>query len=198
MYEHLNFERTREMLARQTTRLSQMLFCNSDQSRPVRVFDGTYCYIQKSRNYEFQKETFSDQKKRNFIRVMVCVSTDGTINSVMGPFKATTNDAQVLDAIVRDSNPLDKLMPGNVILLDRGFRDCVPLLRARGFNVQMPALLQRSENKQQLTTIKANRSRLVTANCYCVETRNGHIKTIFKIFQKEWNPRDIDCEFVRL
>lgn len=43
----------------------------------------------------------------------------------------------------------------------------------------------------QLPTSEANRSRLVTANRYGVESRNGHVKTIFKIFQNEWNPAEL-------
>lgn len=74
---------------------------------------------------------------------------------------------------------------GDVILVDRGFRDCVKYLEEKGFAVRTPASLPKGQN--QLPTKEANESRLVTAKRYGVETRNGHIKTIFKIFQKEWN-----------
>lgn len=123
---------------------------------------------------------------------MVCVTTDGTINFVLGPYEATMNDAKVLESILTNSHALDNLIPGDVLLLDRGFRDYVQFLRDRCFDVRMPALLQRSESRKQLTVAEANRSRFVTVNRYGVETRNKHIKTIFKIFQKEWNPRDVN------
>lgn len=189
VYQNVNFQLTREKLAERSTVLSQMLFCNGDSSRPVLVIDGTYVYIQKSTNYEVQRKSYSGQKKRNFVRVMNCVTTDGTIIFVLGPYQATSNDAQVMRSIVESSNALDNLIAGDVLLLDRGFRDCVDILIAKGFDVKMPALLQRSQNKQQLTTQEANKSRFVTANRYGVKTRNGHIKTIFKIFQREWNPQ---------
>lgn len=188
VYRHVNVVRSREEMARLTTKLSQMLFCNGDSTRPVVILDGTYIYIQKSTNFEIQKLSFSNQKKRNFIRVMMCVTTDGTILFALGPFPATQNDANVLKTIVASSNALDNLIAGDIVLLDRGFRDCVHLLKSQGFDVRIPALLQRSQNKKQLTTQEANRSRFVTANRYGVETRNGHIKTMFKIFQHEWNP----------
>lgn len=44
----------------------------------------------------------------------------------------------------------------------------------------------KSQGNIQFTTQQANESRLVTANRYGVETRNGHFKTIFKIFGNVW------------
>ncbi|XP_031622768.1 uncharacterized protein LOC116340428 [Contarinia nasturtii] len=188
VYQNVNCLLSREELAKYTTFLSQMLFCHGDINRPVLILDGTYVYIQKSTNYEVQKQSYSNQKKRNFVRIMNCVTTDGTILFVLGPYPASSNDAKVLQSIIQSTNALDNLNADDVLLLDRGFRDCVNLLKEKGFDVQMPALLQRSSNKKQLTTSEANRSRFVTANRYGVETRNGHIKTIFKLFQHEWNP----------
>lgn len=180
---------SRQKLANHTTFLSQMIFCNSDVSKPVLIMDGTYVYVQKSSNFEIQKQTYSDQKKRNFVRIMNCVTTDGYIVFTLGPYPAVKNDAQIMQSILENYNALDNLNAGDVILLDRGFRDCVHLLTNKGFDVRTPAFLQRSQNKQQFTTSEANQSRFVTANRYGVETRNGHVKTIFKIFQKEWNPQ---------
>lgn len=60
-------------------------------------------------------------------------------------------------------------------------------LEEKGIDVKMPALLQKSESKSQLSTKDANRSRLVTAIRFVVEARNGHLKTIFKIFDKTWS-----------
>lgn len=91
----------------------------------------------------------------------------------------------MLESIFENTNAFDNLLAGDVFIVDRGFRDCINFLKRKGFNVQSPASLK--ENQKQLTTMEANQSRLVTANRYGVETRNGHFKTIFKIFQKEWN-----------
>lgn len=184
VYRYVNCLLSREELAERTTMFSQMLFCNGDTSRPVLILDGTYVYIQKSTNFEMQKQSYSDQKKRNFVRVMKCVTTDGTIIFALGPYPASSNDAKILPSIVENSNAFNNLIAGDVLLVDRGFQRCVTFLEDRGFNVQMPAFLERSQS--QLTTLEANKSRFVTANRYGVETRNGHVKTIFKIFQKEW------------
>lgn len=186
VFQNVNFEMTRQQLAQCTTPLSQSLFCNGDVNRPVLILDGTYIYIQKSSNYEFQKESYSGQKKRNFVRVMVCTTTDGTIAFVLGPYKATTNDATIMNSLTEKSDAFDQLHEGDVILLDRGFRDSVDVVRAKGFDVKTPHFLEKSAANQQFTTQQANETRLVTANRYAVETRNGHFKSIFKIFGKVW------------
>lgn len=46
----------------------------------------------------------------------------------------------------------------------------------------MPHLIKKSETNKQFSALQANETRFVTANRYGVETRNGHFKTIFKIF----------------
>lgn len=186
VFQNVNYMNTREELAQNSTTFSQTLFANGDESVPILVFDGTYIWCQKSANFDFQKQTYNGQKKRNFVRVMVCTTTNGTIVSVRGPYPASINDASVLNLISENTSALDNLLPGDVILLDRGFRDCIPALEQKGMVVRSPDFLN-AQQRKQFTTEEANRTRLVTANRYCVETRNGHLKTIFKIFQKDWN-----------
>lgn len=186
VYKNVNFEMTREQLAQRTTPLSQMLFCNGDTTRPVITLDGTYIYIQQSSNYGFQKQTYNAHKKRNFIRVMVCTTTDGTILFVLGPYKASTNDASIMNSLIANSDAFNNLNRGDVILLDRGFSTCTDIIKQAGFDVKIPHSILKKETNKRFTTKQANETRLVTANRYVIETRNGHFKTIFKIFSKEW------------
>lgn len=80
----------------------------------------------KSANYEFQKLTYSGQKNRNFLRPMVCVTTNGYIIDVFGPFEAVRNDAKCMKAILdNDPSVPELLQPGDVFIFDRGFRDCL-------------------------------------------------------------------------
>lgn len=137
VFRHVNFELTRAEMAKRTSLLSQTIFCGGDTSRPVLVLDGTYVYIQKSSNYDFQKQSYNAHKKRNFIRVMVCTTTDGTILFVLGPYAASTNDATIMASLVEHSNAFKQLAQGDVIILDRGFRDCVDLVREKGFDVKV-------------------------------------------------------------
>lgn len=107
--------------------------------------------------------------------------TDGYILDVSGPYKATTSDATIMTELMRDESPLHGfLLPGDVFILDRGFRDSIATVEECGYNPHMPPTRQRRE---QLTTIDANKSRLITMVLWVVETMNGRFKKDFKIFR---------------
>lgn len=76
-------------------------------------------------------------------------------------------------------------------MLDRGFRDCEEYFVNKGFDIKMPSLVQKSEKNGQLSTKDANETRLITANRFAVETRNGHLKTIFEVFNMVWGSLSI-------
>lgn len=185
---YLTNTRDRAELLSHNTIMSQALFCASESPQSILVCDGTYIYVNKSTNYEFQRDTYTDQKKRNFIKFMMVVCTDGTIVHALGPYPARDNDAKILTKVNQSSDAFRNLRNGDILILDRGFRDCVKHFKERGFDVKMPSLVQSSKLKGQLTTIEANKTRLVTATRFVVETRNGHIKTIYSIFNETWNP----------
>ncbi|KAL7301790.1 hypothetical protein TKK_0005778 [Trichogramma kaykai] len=70
------------------------------------------------------------------------------------------------------------LRPGDIFIVDRGYRDVVPILEERGIICKMPPLLEAGEH--QLSTEAANEARLITTTRWIVEARNGHLKAIFK------------------
>lgn len=76
VYQNVNYQLSRKEIIDHTTILSQMLFCPGDTIRPIMIIDGTYVYIQKSKNFQVQKQSYSGQKKRNFVRVMNLCSFD--------------------------------------------------------------------------------------------------------------------------
>lgn len=60
-----------------TTTLSKNLFDVGKDSLIV-VWDGTYCYIQKSSNYSFLKQSYSIHKNRHLLKMMLVVTTKGS------------------------------------------------------------------------------------------------------------------------
>lgn len=118
--EYVNYIRTREELIQMNTKMGQQLLCGDNPNRAVVVCDGTYLYIDKSRNYEFQKKSYNDQKKRNFLKVMMCVALDGTILYVLGPDAAVDNDSKILKRIQETTDTFDHFENGDILLLDRG------------------------------------------------------------------------------
>lgn len=115
---------------------------------------------------------------------MMIVATDGTVIAVLGPFKATQNDASIATQILSQGHPtLDNLETSDVVVLDRGFRDSVKEFQSSGLIVKTPACQSLGK---QLSVLEANQTRLVTKVRYDVERINGIIKSTFKIFSKVW------------
>lgn len=183
---HINVVRSRDYLVQKSSAMCNGIF-NRDGEKVVLICDGTYIFINKSRNYKMQRETYTDQKKRNNIKIMMIVTTNGYIVHALGPYKAGQNDASILQEIDRTTNVFANLRQGDILLLDRGFRDCEEHFKRKGLDVKIPALVQRSASGVQLSTIDANHTRLITSLRFVVEARNGHMKSIFKIFHTELN-----------
>jgi hypothetical protein len=128
--QHLGPKRLnrQEWLEHNTPIVKELFLTNSNQFSFIA--DGTYCYCQKSSNNTFQQLTFSGQKKRHLIKPFVICASDGTILDVYGPYGANMNDAKILSDILKNNNELKELLlPNDVVLLDRGFRDCISELK---------------------------------------------------------------------
>lgn len=148
-------------------------------NRIILVWDGTYIFIQKSSNFSFQRDTYSGHKHRNLIKPMMAVLTDGYIAGVFGPYPGSKNDASILNELLT-KNMWDSFEPGDIFLVDRGFRDSINKIIEKGFVAKMPEFADKPS--AALTTDQANRSRLVTKNRFIVEVINGRIKEKFKYF----------------
>lgn len=176
---------TRAEIASRNLLIPNGIFC-ADNRKPIVIMDGTYLYVQKSSNYMYQKDTYSLHKYRNLMKPFLIVCCDGYIVDVLGPYPATTSDANILlNEFSDDTKPLRQFFqPEDIFILDRGFRDCVPLLEQCNYTVHMPASLQ--EGEYQLSTLAANKSRTVTICRWVVEAVNGIFKQSFKLLRHEF------------
>lgn len=177
---YLNFERSREEIVSHKSTISQTLFDDENCIDSAHLtLDGTYVYIESSKDHLFQKRTYNSHKKRNYIKMMVGSAPNGEIIFALGPYKATENDATIICKLLEQNiDALKSYQLGDIVIVDRGFRDCQINLINRGFNVKIPAC---SDNPQ-LTTKEANESRLVTKVRYDIERLNGVMKNTWKIF----------------
>jgi len=178
---------TRENALMHMTNLARVLHLQEgNDANLVLTVDGTYIYLPKSFNFTDLKRTFSMHKSRHLVKMTMCVLPDGYILDAQGPYYADSrnNDAATLkDNLSRNPHGLKAfLQPGDVIIVDRGYRDCLEYLEELGLETEMPRYPQRGE--KQHSTEDANASRLVTKTRWIVESRNGHLKTIFKFFDK--------------
>lgn len=95
---------------------------------------------------------------------MVIVSTSGYFVSVLGPYLADSknNDSSILNHIIRtNAEDIQKwIQEDDIFIVDRGFRDAIPLLQDLGIQAEMPKFMIKGQ--KQLSTEDANSSRLVT------------------------------------
>lgn len=79
---------------------------NYNNQNVILICDGTYVYTNKSSNYMFQKDTYSLNKYRNLLKPFLLVTCDGYIVDCLGPYKATTSDADIIITLFRDETHL--------------------------------------------------------------------------------------------
>ncbi|CAF0791191.1 unnamed protein product [Brachionus calyciflorus] len=110
-----------ESLGDMNEKIAKELFAKSETHLNL-ICDGTYCRIQKSSNYTFQRLLFSGQKKYNFVKPFVVTTTNGRIVDIFGLHPAGKNDATILKEILEDKkNGLrDFLQENDILIFDRG------------------------------------------------------------------------------
>lgn len=164
-----------------STQISVGLYDPQRTGKLILIADGTYIFTEKCEQHEFQKQSYSSHKKRNYIKIMNIVMTDGTILGSLGPFEARQNDASIMEQILY-TNPIifEYITNGDILLVDREFRDVVAALRKKGFDVKR---LASEPSNRQLSTKDANDARKITKLRFEVEHINGMIKNVYHIFQ---------------
>lgn len=165
----------RNVLLSHNTPIAKSLFNVSDQNGVV-LFDATYRFVQKSKNFAGQKQLWSEQKKMPLTKPMVGCAPDGYILWVFGPYDANHNDAIILkDCLVRYKETLAALQKDDVAIIDNGFRDVVDKLQEKGLKTYIPGTGQRD-------TLEANKARFVTKIRWVNEQVFARLKKIFKLF----------------
>lgn len=182
-FHHLN----RQQVLNKSLLIPKGLFGNFEgQERPLAIFDGTYTYVQKSSNYSYKKKTYSLHKYTNLVKPFMIVCTDGHIIDVLGPYPAITSDADIIKCEIQKPNSELKefFRPGDGFILDRGFRDALPILNDCGYRTFVPGTLQAGET--QMSTLAANKSRAVTICRWVVEVVNGRFKRDYKLLRQDY------------
>ena len=179
--KHLGFEHIsrQDVIANHTRPLAKRLFTNPGDDAAILILDGTYIYVQKSANNIVQRRSYSMHKGRPLIKPMMIVASDDYIISAIGPYLADyrNNDASMTKHIIMNNREgvTDWLKPDDVLIVDRGFRDCLRLLNRFGYKDHMPTFLSKAE--KQFSTNEANQTRFVTKIRWVAESANGRIKT---------------------
>lgn len=153
------------------------------------VCDGTYLRHQKSTNNEYQRKSYSGQKKVPLCKPFTICTTNGYIVDIMGPYYATQNDALIMKEIMSDDNGLVQILnEGDLFFVDRGFRDVASFLEEKNYKVLMPAL---KGKQKQLTAAESNSSRRVTIIRWVVEAVHGVIGMKYQLLHQQFDNKMI-------
>ena len=113
------------------------------------------------------------------------VTTTGYIITIFGPFYSDfhNDDASILKHVMLNNyeDILSWTKENDIIILDRGFRDSLGVLKALGIDAAMPSFLDKS--RRQFDVYDANRSVFVTKLHWVVEGVNARLKR-FKWFSQ--------------
>ncbi|EFN63420.1 hypothetical protein EAG_13279, partial [Camponotus floridanus] len=174
-----------EFIERHVTDFANGLYNpQSNEPRIIAYIDGTYAYIHKSSNFRILRQSYCRHKGRHLVKPALIVAPDGYILTIQGPYfsDSRNNDAEMLrNEYARDGDAMRAwFQDGDIFVVDRGYRDTMPMLEALGIHVKMPPILE--PGQRQFSTEQANKSRLVTKTRWIIEARNDHIKSVFKFF----------------
>ncbi|CAH2088907.1 unnamed protein product [Euphydryas editha] len=186
---HLGWDHiTRQQVVERNLFIPNALFGDNsrEEMKAIIICDGTYVFIQKSSNFLFQKRTYSHHKFQNLLKPFLIVCCDGYIIDVTGPYAATTSDATILSNMLNAEDSVFPwfFTPGDMLILDRGFRDALPDIEDCGYKAHMPLSVPRGQT--QLSTTDANKSRMITMCRWVVEVVNGRFKRDFKLFRQDY------------
>jgi hypothetical protein len=120
------------------------------------------------------------------------VCTDGYILDSFFPYTGVSNDASILEDLLKTEDSFLNLVQENkcCLILDRGFVQCRQFLEDMGVECVMPKFLNKKKRKQ-FSTNKANDSRLVTKVRWVVEAANARLKQ-WKIFRNQVRNKSLD------
>ena len=167
-----------ELISNHTIIFANVLFGDSKSDVAIAVADWTCIYIEKSGNYSFQRRSYSVHKGKSLLKLMMIVATDDYILTVLGPNSCgwEKSDAKITEHMLKSNveDITNWFEENDVLVVDRGFRDAVDILKKFGISARMPHFLNKSQ--KQHTTEEANEPRLVTKVRWIVESANGRIK----------------------
>lgn len=143
--------------------------------RCMSVIDCFEIAIEKPKDLRARAQTYSQYKAHNTMKYLIGITPQGVISFISKGWGGRTTDAH----ITANSGFLDNLLPGDLVLADRGFtiQDQVGLYCAR---VETPAF---TRGKKQLGAVELEGSRKLAAVRIHVERVIGQARSKYKMLQ---------------
>ncbi|XP_026464766.1 uncharacterized protein LOC113367370 [Ctenocephalides felis] len=175
---------TRTQLISETSYNAQKILGLTNEQLAL-ICDGTYIRHEKSTNNEYQRKSFSGQKRVPLCKPFTICTTNGFIVDFLGPYLATQNDATIMKIILKNAHGIRTfLQPDDILLVDRGFRDALTDIKSAGYVPLMPCCRGR---RKQLTTEEANESRRITKLRWVIEAVHGNIAQRYRLLHNTLN-----------
>ena len=139
------------------------------------IIDCFEIFIEKSSNLMAQNQTWSQYKHHNTMKYLIGISPQGTIMFLSKGYGGRTPDERV----VKESGFLSKLLPGDLILADRGF-DISELLATVFATLRIPAF---TKDKKQLDPLEIEQTRQLANVRIHVERLIGLVREKFRMLK---------------
>ena len=144
-------------------------------SRCVAIIDCTEVFIEKPSDLKARAQTWSNYKHHNTLKLLISITPQGTISFISKAWGGRVSDKYITE----HSGFLEKLIPGDLVLADRGFtvQDSVGLYCA---GLKIPPF---TKNKKQLSRCEVDWTREIAHVRIHVERVIGLLKNKYTILK---------------
>lgn len=149
------------------------VFNNHDFRKVKCIIDCTEIFIERPTALKARCQTYSSYKRHNTLKVLIGISPSGSVIFLSEIWGGRASDKK----ITTESGIMDKFLPGDVVMADRGFVMKEEFAQ-RGVKLIMPAF---TKGKLQLSPAEVEISRRMSRARIHVERVIGRMKD-FKIF----------------
>ena len=144
-------------------------------TKVVVIIDCFEIFIERPFDLQARASTWSSSKHHNTVKVLLGIVPQGVVSFVSEPWGGCVSDKHLIE----HCGILDKLLPGDVVLADRGFdiKDSVGAMQAR---LHIPAFIK---GKSQLSAMELTETRTISNVCMPVERVIGNVQQKYSMLQ---------------
>lgn len=150
-----------------------LCFKQSFGSKVAVIIDCFEVFVDRPSNVMARTETWSQYKHHNTAKFLIGITPQGVVSFISQGWGGRVSDKHLTE----HSGLLDKLLPGDVVLADRGFtiEHSVTAMRAE---LHMPAF---TKGRDQLTALEVEKSRAISNVRIHVERVIGSVRQKYSI-----------------
>ena len=139
------------------------------------IIDCFEIFMERPSNMLARAETWSNYKHHNTVKFLIGITPQGAVSFLSHAYGGRVTDKHITE----DCGLLNKLLPGDIILADRGFdiQESVGLMCAE---VKIPAF---TRGKRQLSPIELEATRKIAHSRIHVERVIGLVRNKYRILQ---------------